>query len=183
MRKLGILFLVFFSFQLVAQKSPAPIRGVEGLMIIGKIDKPEDRYAIEVNVTKFLNQFGMKVIPSLNYSKVGNSVDDLSSDSLASALLEKGIKGYMLISVRGFDRKFKPRENFPATLEEALDEGHLYPVFQEDISSITFEFLYYENGQFKGYDIMRLTGTSTRAQVFEKMQKKMAKRIDKWVAK
>src|SRR5690606_12857445 len=108
-----LLYLVLLGLVLpvMGQKSPVPIKGVESLLIIGKIDKPDDRYAVEVNLTKFFAQFGMNVKPSLNYSKVGNSVDDLGSDSLNQVLKTKGIKGYLLISVRGFDRKFKPREN------------------------------------------------------------------------
>ena len=176
-----LLVSCLLSFLMFGQKTKTPeIRGVEGLLIVGKIDKPEDRYAIEVNLTKFLNQNGMKVFPSLNFSKVGNSVEDLSSDSLQRITKEKGIKGFLLVSVRGFDRTFKPREHFPLTLTDALEEGHLYPVFQEDISSITFEFLYYEDGKFIGYDIIKLTGTSTRTQVFEKLQKKLGKRMEKW---
>lgn len=179
MKYIFLILTVFISMSAIAQKYP-PIKGVEGLLIIGKIDKPEDRYAIEVNTTKFLAQFGMKVLPSLNFSRVGSSVEDLSSDSIGAVIKSKGVKGYLLISVRGFDRTFKPREHFPQTLEEALDEGHLYPVFQEDISSITFEFLYYEEGKFVGYDIAKLKGTSTRAQVFEKLQKKLSKQVPKW---
>lgn len=184
MKYLFLILTVFISINsVVAQNSKyPPIRGVEGLLIIGKIDKPEDRYAIEVNTTRFLAQFGMNVLPSLNFSRVGNSVEDLSTDSISAVIKAKGIKGYILISVRGFDRKFKPREHFPQTLEEALEEGHLYPVYQEDISSITFEFLYYEDGKFVGYDIIKLGGTSTRAQVFEKLQKKLGKRLAKWTA-
>lgn len=180
-----LLYLVLLGLVLpvMGQKSPVPIKGVESLLIIGKIDKPDDRYAVEVNLTKFFAQFGMNVKPSLNYSKVGNSVDDLGSDSLNQVLKIKGIKGYLLISVRGFDRKFKPRENFPVTLTEALEEGHLYPIFQEEMSSVTFEFMYFEDGQFKGYDILRLSGTSSRAQVFEKLQKKLEKKLPGWAEK
>jgi len=181
MKYIFLFLTIFISISSIAQKSKyPPIKGVEGLLIIGKIDKPEDRYAIEVNTTKFLAQFGMKVLPSLNFSKVGSSVEDLGSDSIQAVIKSKGVKGYLLISVRGFDRTFKPREHFPQTLEDALDEGHLYPVFQEDISSITFEFLYYEEGKFVGYDIVKLKGTSTRAQVFEKLQKKLGKSVPKW---
>jgi len=168
---------------LMAQKGKyPPITGLKGILIVGKIDKPDDRYSVEVNITKFLAQFGAKVLPSLNYSKVGASSESLSSDSLNNLLKEKGINGFLLVSVRGFDRKFKPRTSFPTSLTEALEEGHLYPVYQEEISSITFEFLYYEDGKFIGYDILRLTGVGNRGQVFEKLQKKIAKRLDKWTA-
>jgi len=180
--KISIVFFFCFSVLFTfGQKAKTPeIKGIEGLLIVGKIDKPEDRYAIEVNLTKFLAQLGIKVLPSLNFSKIGNSVEDLSSDSILLVTKEKGLKGYLLVSVRGFDKTFKPREHFPLTLVEALEEGHLYPIFQEDISSITFEFLYYEEGKFVGYDIIKLTGTSTRAQVFEKLQKKLSKKMPKW---
>jgi hypothetical protein len=183
MKYVALLVALFFSVTLVAQKGKTPsISGVNGLLLVGKIDKPDDRYAVEVNLTKFMAQFGMKILPSLNYSKVGASTETLKTDSLNTVLRERGINGFMLVSVRGFDRKFKPRITFPQTLEEALEEGHLYPVYQEEVTSVTFEFLYYENGKFIGYDIIRVTGVGNRGQVFEKLQKKMAKRVDKWTA-
>jgi hypothetical protein len=178
-----ILISLVCSTALVAQKGKyPPISGVNGLLMVGKIDKPDDRYAVEVNLTKFIAQFGMKVLPSLNFSKVGASTETLKTDSLNALLHERGINGYMLVSVRGFDRKFKPRTNFPLLLEEALEEGHLYPIYQEEVSSVTFEFLYYENGQFIGYDMIRVTGVGNRGQVFEKLQKKIGKRLNKWTA-
>jgi hypothetical protein len=177
------LISLILTTALVAQKGKYPsILGVNGILLVGKIDKPDDRYAVEVNLTKFITQFGLKVLPSLNFSRVGASTETLKTDSLNKVLQERGINGYMLVSVRGFDRKYKPRSNFPETLEEALEEGHLYPIYQEEVSSVTFEFLYYEKGTFIGYDIIRVTGVGNRGQVFEKLQKKIAKRLKKWTA-
>jgi hypothetical protein len=181
MRIFIIVLSVFFTTGLFAQKTKPPvIKGVNGVLLVGKIDKPDDRYAIEVNLTKFLSQLNMKVAPSLNYSKIGSSVDDLNSDSVTRILKYNGFNGYLLVSVRGFDRKFKPRKFFPETLEEALEEGHLYPVYQDDISSITFEFLYYEEGKFVGYEMIKIGNVKSRSDVFEKLQKKLAKRIPSW---
>jgi hypothetical protein len=183
MKYVAFICTLLLSLTLFAQKGKyPPITGLKGMLLVGKIDKPDDRYAVEVNLTKFLAQFGAKVLPSLNYSKVGASTESLSSDSLNAALKEKGISGFILISVRGFDRKFKPRVTFPENLSDALDEGHLYPVYQEEISSVTFEFLYYEDGKFIGYDIIRVAGVSNRGQVFEKLQKKLEKRLAKWTS-
>jgi hypothetical protein len=181
MRLLIIVLSVFLTTGFFAQKNKPPmIKGVNGVLLVGKIDKPDDRYAIEVNLTKFLSQLNLKLAPSLNYSKVGSSVEDLNSDSLNTVLKSKGLNGFLLVSVRGFDRKFKPRQFFPETLAEALEEGHLYPVYQEDLSSITFEFLYYEDGKFVGYEMIKIGNVKSRSDVFEKLQKKLAKRIPSW---
>lgn len=179
-----ILTLVIstFSFAQKEEKLP-PIKDLDKFVMVGKIDKPADRYAIEVNLTRFFTQFGLKVLPSLNYSKVGNSADILSSDSLAQILEKKGVTKQLLISVRGYDRRFRPATKAPQTLKEALERGHLYPLWQKSSTSVTFEFLLYDKGKFAGYEIVKVGGVGDRQSVFIQLQKRLDKVIDDWMEK
>lgn len=171
-----------FSFSQEEKEIP-PIRNLRSFLLVGKIDKPADRYAIEVNLTRFFTQLNFKVLPSLNYSKVGNSSEILSSDSLAKILKEKGITKQLLISVRGYDKRFKPATNLPQTLKEALDRGHLFPLWQEQATSVTFEFTLYDKGKLAGYEIVKVGGISDRQSVFIKLQKRLDKVVRDWVSK
>jgi hypothetical protein len=148
-------------------------------LVVGQLDKPEDRYTMEINLTELLITHGVKSMASLNILKQGASPAVLSTDSIAQLLKAKGIDTYVLVSVRGYDRKFKPAVKHDSLTAE-LANGHLFPLYRDEIVSITLEFNFYRNGQFVAYDMVKLGGIGSREAVLKKFRKKVSKRISAW---
>lgn len=151
---------------------------LKNVLVVGLLDKPEDRFTLEVNLAELLATNGIKTKASLNALKQGSDISMLANDSIHTVLKEKGIDTYVLVSVRGYDTKFKPSTQQNDLLTE-LSIGHLFPLYREHITSVTLEFNFYRNGQFVAYDILKLSGTSTRDLVIKKLRKKLPKRINK----
>jgi hypothetical protein len=172
------LLLVLFTAQLsFAQKTDINLTNA---LVIGQLDKQEDRYSIEINVTELLTEAGIKAIPSLNVMKLGSDASNLASDSLQKIVAAKGIDTYVLVSVRGYDRKFKRSERND-DLATALNSGNLFPLFRDEVVSVSFEFLFYRNGQYLGSDIVKCGNVSDRDSVIKRFRKAVAKRIvKKW---
>ncbi len=147
-------------------------------LVVGQLDKPEDRFTLEINLTQLLAENGIKAMASLNVLKQGASPEVLATDSIQSLLKAKGIDTYVLVSVRGYDRKFKPSKNHE-TLPVELASGHLFPLYRDEISSITFEFKFYRNGEFVGYDLIKMGGVGSRETVLKKFRKAVLKKLAK----
>lgn len=149
-------------------------------LVVAQMDKPQERYAVESNLTDLFIQNGIKAVPSLNYYKMGGSGSVLATDSMKQVLAAQGIDTYVLVTVRGYDRKFKPSER-RETLSDKLDEGNLYELYRLDIVSISFEFTFYRNGEFVGNDVVKCGNISDRETVLKRFRKKVSKRIyKKW---
>lgn len=151
---------------------------LKNCVIVGQLDKSEDRFTLEVNLAEILADCGVKVMASLNAMKQGTDQSMLASDSIQQAIKAKGFDTYVLVSVRGYDTKFKPSTHFN-DLKTELNIGHLFPLYREEIISITLEFHFYRNGQHVAYDIVKLPGTSSRDEVIKKLRKRLPKRIKK----
>ena len=176
MRFLTVLIL-FISINGIAQTTNLNLTNV---VVVGQLDKSEDRFTMEINLTELLVSNGVKAIASLNVLKEGSSVALLANDSIEQVLKEKGFDTYVMVSVRGYDRKFKPAKNHMKFNEE-IGSGHMFPLYRDEISSISFEFLFYRNGEVVGYDLIKVGGVSTREAVIKKFRKKIEKRIiSKW---
>jgi hypothetical protein len=93
----------------------------------------------------------------------------------------KNINSVLVVSIRGFDQRFKPRTKMPATLEEVLEEGNLYPLSQEEATTVTIEFIQFVNGKFNGYHMMRVGNASEKNKVYTKIQKKLNRQMTKWI--
>ena len=149
-------------------------------LVVGQLDKPEDRYTVEINLTELLTEAGIKAIPSLNMMKLGSDASLLAQDSIQKVIAAKGIDTYVIVSVRGFDRNFKPTKRSD-DLNAALGAGSLFPIYREEVVSVSFEFLFYRNGQFVGSDIVKCGNVSERDTVIKRFRKKLSKRIvKKW---
>jgi hypothetical protein len=149
-------------------------------LVVGQLDKSEDRYTIEINLTELLTDAGIKAIPSLNMMKLGSDASLLANDSIQKVIAAKGIDTYVIVSVRGFDRNFKPTKRSD-DLNSALGAGSLFPIYREEVVSVSFEFLFYRNGQFVGSDIVKCGNVSERDTVIKRFRKKLSKRIvKKW---
>lgn len=146
-------------------------------LVVGQLDKADDRFTMEIYLTEMLSSSGINAMPSLNILKEGTNLTALASDSIKAVLKEKGIDTYLLVSVRGYDRKFKPAKNHES-LSTELGSGHLFPLYRDEISSITFEFIFFRNGEYAGYDLVKIGGVGSRETVMKKFRKKIIKRIN-----
>jgi len=147
-------------------------------LVIGQMDKEEDRYSLEINLTELLTEAGVKAMPSLNILKLGSDAALLVTDSVTKIVNSKGIDTYILISVRGYDRKFKTSDRND-DFATALNAGNLFPIFRDEIISVSFEFLFYRNGQLVGSDIVKCGNVSDRDSVIKRFRKNVGKRITK----
>ena len=169
------IFFIAFGFGLFAQLSELHLKNA---LVVGQLDKPEDRYTVEINLTEMLSNAGIKAIPSLNMTKLGSDASQLATDSIQRLVAAKGIDTYVIVSVRGFDRHFKPSVR-KDDLNTALGAGSLFPIYREEVVSVSFEFLFYRNGQFVASDIVKCGNVSERDTVIKRFRKKVTKRIEK----
>ncbi|MEJ6583831.1 MAG: hypothetical protein QNL61_11925 [Crocinitomicaceae bacterium] len=179
MKKYIYLFVLFATVNSsVAQKVNLNLKNA---VVIGQLDNTEDRYSLEINLTELLTSRGVKTIPSLNIMKIGSDSQLLASNSMTQVLKAKGIDTYILVSVRGYDRKFKPTTSID-NLFKSLELGSLFNLYQTDIVSVSFEFKFYRNGEFITSDIVKCANVSDRETVLKRFRIKVGKRISsKWL--
>lgn len=147
-------------------------------LVIGQMDKPQERYAIEGQLTQLLAQYNIKAAPSLNYVKVGGDSGVILEDSVAAKLKAEGFDTYLIVSVRGYDRKFKASTRRDS-LSEKLGQGNLYEIYRQDAVSVTFEFTFYRNGEYLATEVVKLGNISDRDSVLKRFNNKVGKRIYK----
>jgi hypothetical protein len=152
---------------------------LKNALIVGQMDKSEDRYTLEINLTELLSESGIQALPSLNMQKMGSDPVLLSSDSIQGVLKQKGIDTYILVSVRGYDKNFK-RSQGAQSLLEALGSGNLFPIYREDVTSVTFEFLFFREGKFVAADLLKCGNVSDKDSVIKRFRKRMEKKIKTW---
>ena len=153
---------------------------LKNALVIGQLDKSEDRYSIEIALTEILSDFGVKSLPSLNILKVGADVYHLESDSIQNIVKSKGIDTYLTVSVRGYDKRFKLAENRD-DFKTASNVNHLFTLFKDEVISVSFEFTFYREGKFVATDIVRCGNVDSRESVLKRFNKKVAKRVKKWL--
>lgn len=151
---------------------------LKNALVIGQFDRPEDRYSMEINFTDMLVQRGVKATPSLNVLKLGEDPQHITNDSIQELLKGKGIDTYVVVSVRGYDRKFKSSENQP-TLSEALGQASLFALHKDDIVSISFDFKFFRNGTCVYSEIVKCSNIGDRDSVVKRFRKKVGKKLDK----
>ncbi len=177
MKNLTLLLLLFVAVNVQAQKESIQLKNA---LVVGQLDKAEDRYSVEINLTELLTEAGVKAVPSLNILKMGSDASIIATDSIQKLIAAKGIDTYILVSVRGYDKKFK-KTHRKDELKTALDAGNLFPIYRDEIVSVSFEFMFYRNGQFIGTDIVKCGNVSSRDTVIKRFRKSVAKRIvKKW---
>lgn len=177
MKKYILLLVLITSINALFAQKKVKLE-LKNAIVVGQLDNPEDRYSLEINLTELLTSRGVKTIPALNIMKMGSDSQLLASDSMTQVLKEKGIDTYILASVRGYDRNFKPttsRDN----LFKSLALGNLFNLFQPDIVSVSFEFKFFRNGEFIMSDIVKCGNISDRETVLKRFRIKVGKRITK----
>ena len=112
--------------------------------------------------------------------KLGSDSQQLASDSVAQKVKGKGYDTFVLISVRGYDKRFKAsvsKESFAV----ALGRANLFQIYQQDIVSVTFEFKFYRNGEQVYNETIKCGNAGSRDKVLKKLRKKVGKKIArKW---
>lgn len=174
--------LVSFLFSSVcllgfAQAKFPPLK-LNNALIVSHLDKESDQFSLEIAVSDVLSRSKVKNTVSLNVLKAGGDPQVLLTDSLTQLLKAKGINTLMLVSVRGFDNRFRPSTG-NMTLAEDLAADNLFPIYKEDIVSVTFEFHFYRDGKLVYADLLKIGGAGSRDKVLRKLRKKLAKRVQK----
>jgi len=181
MKNFHYLFLFVLTL-VVPTFSQAQDKGLhlKNVLVIGQLDKPEDRYSMEINVTEIFTELGVKAIPSLNMLKLGTDASLIASDSMKQIIATKGIDTYLLVSVRGYDKTFKAT-SMNDDFNTALGAGNLFPLYREEIVSVSFEFKFFRNGAMVEYDIIKCGNVSNRDAVLKKLRKQLRKvAVKKW---
>ncbi len=173
------LFIIITLSLLQTTQAQVVDLNLSNALVLAQMENDEDRYTIEVCLTELFSNMKIKTIPSLNVLKTGSPATLLASDSLLQVVKQKGIDTYVLVSVRGYDKKFRAgqcKDDF----QTALGVANLYPIYREEIVSVSFEYLFYRNGQCIGSDIVKCGNVSDRDSVLKKFRKVMAKHIFKY---
>jgi hypothetical protein len=147
-------------------------------LVVSHMDKQADRFSLEIACSEVLTNSGIKNGVSLNVLKQGGDPQVLLTDSITQVLQGKGLNTLMLISVRGYDKRFKKSEQV-TTLAEDLATDNLFPIYKEDIVSVSFEFHFYREGKLVYSDIIKVGGASSRDKTLKKFRKKLAKKVAK----
>jgi len=66
------------------------------------------------------------------------------------------------------------------SLAEELNVGHSFPLFRDEITSITFEFNFFRNEKLCHTELLRLKNVSTKEKLIQKLHKKLPRLIHRW---
>jgi hypothetical protein len=171
----AIIFLTTFS---VIGQQTAPFQ-LTNAFIVAQLDRPEEKFSLEINLAELFSEQGVNVFPSLNILKQGQNPTVLASDSVTSILKNKQLDTYVLVSVRGYDRNYRKKSKQTSLIEE-LSSSHLFPIYRDEIVSLTFEFLFYQNGNQVYSDLLKIKNINNKDSVLKKLHKKLPKLIHKW---
>jgi len=102
----------------------------------------------------------------------------LVNDSLQKNLKSAGYDTYLVVNVRGYDRKFKPATQ-KITLSEILEMTSIYHLYKDEAISVSFEFTFFRNNEVVRRDILKCGNISDRNSVLKRFRKKLPKIIEK----
>lgn len=171
-----VLIALLQSNGLIAQEQE-PLN-LKNVLVVAQQDKLSDRYSLEVALIQLLSKYNVKTKAALNVIKQEGSPEILLTDSTRQALENEGIDTYLLVSVRGFDSRFRPSKNLN-TLEEEIMAGHLFPLYRDGASRVTFSFTFYRNSVPVYNELIRTGTVGSKDAVIKKLLKKVEKRMVK----
>ncbi len=181
MKKSLLSFLFLGACLLGFSQAKFPPLKLNNALVVSHLDKESDQFSLEIAVSDVLSKTKIRNTVSLNVLKAGGDPQVLMTDSLTQLLKAKGINTLMLVSVRGFDNRFRPSSG-NMTLAEDLAADNLFPIYKEDIVSVTFEFHFYREGKLVYTDLLKIGGINSRDKVLRKLRKKLAKKVVKdWI--
>jgi hypothetical protein len=173
-----IILLLFVANVSFGQKDKDFQLGLSNAIIIGQMDNSADRYSVEINMTDLFVKNGIKSMASLNMMKLGSNSQQLASDSVSKQVKAKGFDTFVLISVRGYDKRFKANTS-NEDFHTALGRANLFQLYQEDIVSVSFEFKFYRGGQLVQNETIKCGNAGSREKVLKKLRKKIGKKLTK----
>lgn len=152
---------------------------LKNAVLVAQLDRSEDKFTSEINLAEIFTDCGINVVPSLNLLKQGAPLSVLVSDSVKLILKEKQIDTYILVNVRGYDRQFKLSSKL-GTLDQELNVAHMFPLFRDEITSITFEFNFFRDNKLVHTELLRLKNIPSKEKLIQKLHKKLPKLINRW---
>ena len=147
-------------------------------VVVAQMDSPDDRYSLEIATTDVLRQGNVKTIPSLNLLKLGSDAREIASDSINSKLKADGFDTYLLVSIRGFDKRFKPG-NLDDNFEKSLNQATFFELYRLNAVSVSFQIKFFQNGKCVHAEIIKCGNIADRGGVIKRYRKKLAKRLKK----
>ncbi|MBN9293316.1 MAG: hypothetical protein J0G96_04980 [Flavobacteriia bacterium] len=174
MKKIIFIAFILLGFHVtgIAQKA-----NLQNAVVVGLFDRKDERFQMEILLSELLLENKIKAKVSLNFLKEGADVTALANDSVQQLIAKSGFDTYVLMAVRGYDKKFKPAtQKLP--LGEELSLGHLFPIYREEISNVTFEFKFYKGNEMTGYSMVKIPASSKES-MLKKFRLKMGKQIKK----
>lgn len=175
---ISLLTIGFAQDKEISTDSLPGLDKLENVVIVGQLDDKQDLFALEINLTQLFSENGVKTKSSLNIVKQGATGKSLANDSVQKVLKTKGFDTYMLISVRGYDRRFRPSTKV-LEFNDALLSEHLFPIYRDDIVSVTFEITFYRDGKPLENRLIKVGTVGSEESVMKKLNKKLAKLIKK----
>jgi hypothetical protein len=172
--KLVLSLILFIGLPLLATSQLK----LKNAIVLGQFDKPEDRYAIEVNVTEMFATAGVKSMPSLNLLKQGGDVYVLSNDTLQAIMSAQGYDTYVVVNVRGYDKKFRT-SSMSLSFQDVLNMTSIYHLYKEEATNVSFEFSFFRENKVVYREIVKVGNVSNRDAVIKKFRKKLPKVIEK----
>jgi len=175
MKKTMLIALMLLLFQGIGLSQKSMNFQLKDAVVVGLFDRKDEHYQMEIFLSEILNQYHIHSTVSMNFLKEGADVKTLASDSTLNAIKAKGYDMFILMDVRGYDQRFKPStERLP--LEKELSLGHLFPMYREEVSSVSFEFKFYRGTEMVGYDIIKV-GAGSKDAMLKKLRAKIEQRI------
>lgn len=168
--------ILFLSHSNWAQESQS--LNLKNVLIVGQQDELSDRYTLEVGLLQLFSDYNIKSRASLNAIKEGGTDEILLNDSIYQKLKSEGIDTYLLVSIRGYNKRFKPSEN-ANPIEEEINAGHLYPLYRESASTVTFSFTFYRDMLPVHHELIKTGTVGSKDAVMKKLLRKVEKRLEK----
>lgn len=168
---LSVFFTSFFS-TVVAQVD------LDNVIVVAQQNQTEDRYNLELAVIDFLRSKSINTRSGISITKEGQGPPSLANDSLQNRMEEEGFPMFMLVSVRGYNKRYSISEQQNA-LNDELKAGNLFAYHREDISSVTFTISFYRNGVPVHAELIRVTKTKSPEKILSTLIKKMERQYKK----
>ncbi len=175
--KYGLLVVVICAIIFSSYGQDERLR-LENVVVVAQQDRLEDKYSLELAVIDVMQANNIRAKSSLNVVKQGEDPVILASEETQKILKADGFDTFMLISVRGYDKRFTPSTNLE-NMRDELSAGHLFRLWREDANSVSFTVIFYRNNIPVHYDLIRVTSTGSKSAVLKRLSKILNKKIQK----
>lgn len=171
--------LSFFFFMMISVSSSLYGQiNLDNVVVVAQQNKTADRYNLELAIMDVLRKYDVNARSGISAVKEGQGPNSLANDSIQKRLNENGFPMFMLVSVRGYDKRFTISSN-NTPLNDELRAGHLFAYHREKISSVTFTVSFYRNGQPVHSELIRIKKTKSPEKVLKAFSKRIEKRLKK----